>query len=373
MKKIDHRGVRTWIEVDTKALENNYNIFRNLIHDKCKLMAIAKSNAYGHGIFDYAKAVEKLGADFIGVDSITEAIALQKDGITTPLFILGYTLPERLKDVIERNISLTVSTIELLDAMNKYHYSKKKFKVHLKIDTGMHRQGFFVEDLPQVIEKLKNLPQVEVEGIYTHLATPGDVEHGKFTKLQFAEFEKAVKIFNDNGLNPIRHAAATAGTMHHPESHFDMVRIGMGLMGVQSETTITNLQQILAWRTIISEIKSLPKGSKIGYGLTETLTRNSKIAVLPIGYWHGYPRSLSSKGQILVRGKRCKVLGRIAMDMTVIDITDVPTAKVGDIATIIGKDGDDEISAIEISGISGVYHYEFLTRLNPLIKKFYLN
>lgn len=375
MKK--NSGLRTWIEVRKADLRDNYHTFRNIIKAETRLMAIAKSNAYGHGLVDYALFMESLGVDWFGVDSIVEALALRENGIKKPLLVLGYTLPEKIPEAFSNKISLTVSSFEALKEFSKLFPAVPK--IHLKIDTGMHRQGFFIKELPRLLEFIEQKMDLKiVEGVYTHFAGAKDPKQKRDTLKQIEQFENAIKILANKNVKAIKHAAATAGTINFPKSHFDLVRIGIGLYGLwPSQETFQcfhknlSLKPALSWKTIISDVKTLPKGSKIGYDFTETLTRDSKIAVCPVGYWHGFPRALSSKGFVVVKNKLCKVLGRISMDMITVDVTEVERIKIGDIVTILGNHG--KLTTAEgLAELSGTTEYEIITRLNPLIKRLYL-
>ena len=390
MTSISHRGIRTWIEIDKKALANNYIIFRKLIPKKSKLMAVAKSNAYGHGLIDYSKEMERLGADFIGVDSMTEAIALRRKKIKIPILVLGYTLPELYVDAAKNDISITISSkeqLENVDCFLSYQDSgsqttvqndSKKLKIHIKVDTGMHRQGFYLENLKD-IKAIKTFEQVEIEGLYTHFASAKNPDFTVDTVKQITEFKTACKILEAADIHPVRHAVATGGAIVFPEAHFDMVRIGIGLMGLWPSKEAKNnfqdkimLRSALSWRSIVSEIKRIKKGERIGYDFTETFFVDSTIAIIPIGYWHGLRRNLSSVGEVLINGCRAKILGRISMDMIAVDITKVKNVKVGSVTTVIGKDGTKEVTAEEMASLSDTSWYETITSLNPLIKRIYL-
>lgn len=374
----DRNALRTWIDVDQNALQHNFQLFRRLVPSTCQLMAICKSNAYGHGLYDLAPALEKMGVDWIGVDSIVEAVTLREKGIRKPLLVLGYTLPSRFAEAVNHGVSLTISSFESLRALASFRHSQK-IKIHLKLDTGMYRQGF----LPSQAESLlrfvkKNKRNLEVEGLYTHFAAAKNPKQRDYTRCQIHEFARAFSRFEAAGFHPIRHASATAGVLNYPEANYDLVRIGIGLMGYwpSAETRkawekVMILKPALSWRTIISETKKAPKGAGISYDLTESLSRDSTVGVCPIGYWHGYFRGLSKVGEVLVRGRRAKILGTISMDMIVVDLTDIPGVRAGDIVTVIGRDGRDEITAYEVAAKARVSHYELLTRLNPLIQKFY--
>ncbi|MFA6383128.1 MAG: alanine racemase [Parcubacteria group bacterium] len=365
-------GLRTWVEIDKKAIRHNYQIFRSQIGKKCQLMSVVKSNAYGHSLLNFSKEMEKLGVDWLGVDSIVEGEALRKEKISPKILVLGHTLPEKITSAIENRLSLTVSTLENLKNILR-HKTAKKIKIHLKIDTGMHRQGFFIQDLKKAIHLLKkNKDFIEVEGIYTHFAAAKNPSFPKDTQTQLAEFEEAVTLVRSAGFNPIRHAAATSGTLLFPKSHFDMVRVGIGLYGLwpskETEASVKNkikLEPVLFWKTRVSEIKNLKKGDRLGYDFTERVLRNSKIAILPVGYWHGYPRSLSSVGHVIIQNKACKILGRVAMDMTVADVTEIRNIKSGEDVILMGKN----ISADYLADLAGTVNYEIVTRINPLIRR----
>lgn len=384
MNKSLHTGLRTWIEIDKKSIKHNYDIFRSLVKPKCKLMAVVKSNAYGHSILDFSREMEKLGADYFGVDSIVEGIALRREGINKPILVLGYTLPEMLKEAVRHNLEITVSTFETLKAIKDIvallpKPQMSKLKVHIKVDTGMGRHGFLPEQKVKVISEIKKIKNLEVKGLYTHFASAKNPAFSQYTNKQIDIFNKWVDSFKKAGFNPIKHACATSGTILFPEAHFDMVRVGIGFYGIwpsiETREFINNkfkLQQILSWKTIVCEIKELPEGSKIGYDSTETLERKTKIAICPIGYWHGYPRALSSIGKVLVGGKKCKILGRICMDIIIVDISDTKSTKMGDEVVLIGKQDKNEISADDISIILDGSTYELLTRINPLIRRIYI-
>jgi alanine racemase len=378
VKRSDRQGLRTWIEVDRRALAHNLRLFRRLLPRDCRIMAICKSNAYGHGLYDLAPVLEELGVDWFGVDSIVEAVTLREKGIRRPLLVLGYTLPSRFEDAVSHGVSLTVSSLENLRALARFP-GRRPIRVHLKLDTGMHRQGLLRREWPVALDLLdRTAARIELEGLYTHFAAAKDPARRKYTEGQIREFEEAAAIFQAAGLHPLRHAGATAGALNYPDARYDLVRLGIGLMGLwpSSETRLAwgkrlRLRPALSWRALISETKELPKGAGIGYDLTERLRRSSRVGICPIGYWHGLPRRLSGAAEVLVRGRRARVLGTISMDMIVVDLTDVPGARVGDVVTIIGRSGDAEITACEVSRQAGVSHYELLTRLNPLIQKFY--
>lgn len=370
---------RTWIEIDRKAILHNYRVFRRLLPKKTRLMGVIKSNAYGHNLMEYARELEQLGIDMLGVDSLVEGFSVRKQDVKIPILVLGYTIPLLFDRAREHDIAVTISTFESLLAAMKGGKVKKPLRIHLKIDTGMHRQGFQPHEIENLLLALsKDKKHIRIEGVYTHFAEAKNPRSGANTREQIAVFEKVIKMFREEGYQPLFHAAATGGAMLYPSAHFDMVRIGIGLYGLwpsqdceQFLSKKITLKPVLSWRAIVSEVKSVAQGGRVGYDFTEMLVRNSRLAIIPVGYWHGFPRLLSSRGRVLISGKTARVVGRVSMDMLVVDVTDIPEAKVGAIATLIGKDKKDEIQARELAQFSATTQYEIVTRLNPLIRKIY--
>ncbi len=378
--KFDSFGAfRTWVEINQSAVKSNIAVFRKILSPKTKLWSVVKSNAYGHGLVQFSKLAEKFGVDGFCVDSYVEAVRLRKEGIKKPILVLGPTLAELAKDAASKDIVLSVSNFEILKHLSQ---TKNPPKFHIKIDTGMSRQGFFLEDIPKVIKFLNLQPTTynlspKLVGLYTHFASAKDTNYPTYTEHQFELFNKALKLFEKAGYkNLIKHVSATGGAMINSKYHQDAVRVGIGLYGLwpakELELQLGNkihLKPILSWKTIVSEVKNIPAGQFVGYDLVERVHRPTKIAVLPIGYWHGLPRALSTIGEVLINGRRARILGRVSMDLTVVDVAGVK-CQVGDIATLIGKDGQDEISAYEFAAkAGGASHYEIVTRLNPLMER----
>ena len=373
-KRSSDREVRTWIELDARAARKNYDTFRKIIGRKVKLWSVVKSNAYGHGLFAFSEMMDRFGIDGLCVDSLVEGVALRKRGIKRPILVLGLTLPSLYGVAVKHKIAIMISN---LGALRELAHAKAIPEFHIKVDTGMHRQGFYAEDLPGVLKLLgpKTAIRQKLTGIYTHFASAKDVNYPTYTEYQFLKFQKAVKFFARAGFkNLIRHAAATGGTLVNPKYHLDAVRVGIGLYGIWPSKELEvqlghriKLKPVLAWRAVVSEVKNLKAGDYVGYNMAERVPEDMKMAILPIGYWHGFPRALSGMGEVIVNGRRARVLGNVSMDITAI----APRGSVrpGDVATIIGRDGKEEIFAWEPSQRSGTISYEFLTRLNPLIER----
>lgn len=386
MKNSARKELRTWVEIDRKAITANYRAFRKIIPKNIRMLGVVKSNAYGHNITEFAHELEKLGVDMLAVDSLVEALALRKAKIKIPILVFGYTLPAMFAKAEGKNIHLTISSLDGLRAFLKFSHIKK-IPIHIKVDTGMHRQGFLENEIPQVL-KLLAKGKARVSGLYTHFASAKDRNDHIFTGTQIVEFERWRTAFLNAGYSPIAHASATGGTLAYSQAHFDMVRVGAGLYGFWTAQELAravskefSVKPVLSWKTIVSETKEIPVGAGIGYDLTHRVEHPSRIAVCPVGYWHGYPRSLGSAehrlgreikfAEVLVNGKRAQVLGRVSMDMIVIDVTDIPRVKVGDEVVLIGRSKKEEISASELAACANTTAYEILTRLNPLMKRIY--
>lgn len=384
ISKKDRSGLRTWIEIDRKAIRSNFRALRTHVPKTTKLLAVVKSNAYGHDLIEFSREMERLGVEYLGVDSGVEALALHKAGIRTPILVLGYTLPEMLEPLAKAKVAITISSFDgLREAIRCSRAAKRTPAIHLKVDTGMHRQGFLSTERDKLVRLLATQgAKLSIAGLYTHFAAAKnrmEPKHAGYTHGQIAAFNEWRDALVRAGFTPITHAGATAGLLLFPEAHFDMVRAGIGFYGVwPSENarvalapTLT-LIPILSWKSIIAEVKHIPKGRSIGYDLTETVVRDTTVAIIPIGYWHGYPRALSGKGEVLVRGKRARVLGRVCMDMIIVDVTGIPGVRVRDEVVLVGVSGNERVSAEELAERSGTSAYEILTRLNPLMRRLYL-
>lgn len=366
------KNLKTWIEIDSRAVAHNVKTFRRRIAPTVKLWSVVKSNAYGHGLFDFVPLADRFGVDGFCVDSVIEGLKLREQGITKPILVFGPTLGGLLKRAKEADLTITVSSLEAFSYLAK---SSKRPDFHLKIDTGMRRQGFFPDNLKHIAERARRM-HLPLKGIYTHFAAAKDLNYPTFTDFQFHAFRKATEIVRTAGFKDlISHAASSGGALMRDEFHLDAVRVGGGLyglwpsreLGIQLEDSM-ELRPALSWHVIISEIKRAAKGDYVGYDLTERIPRATTIAILPIGYWHGFDRGLSSRGNVLIHGRLAKVLGRVSMDLTVVDVGNIK-CRVGDRATIIGGDAHADITARDIADQCGTIHYEILTRINPLIQR----
>ena len=363
-----------WVEISKSAILHNLSQYQRLVGDKVKIMPVVKSNAYGHGMVAVAKLVESK-VFWFGVASLGEAINLRENNIRKRIFVLSYAPQELLERVIKLKIDLPVYDFENAKLISKIAVKSKSLaRVHIKIDTGTSRVGVLPKQASEFIEKINKLPNVKIEGLYSHFAASEDDE--KYTKKQLEYFNNVLA--RSNFTIPYQHFACSAASLVEPLSHFNMIRLGLALYGlwpsdrvrriVQKKYSWFNLKPALTWKTKIIQIKKLPAGTKIGYGGTYTVNKKTKLAVLAVGYWEGYDRRLSNLGEVMVKGVRCKVLGRVCMNLTMIDVTRVKNVKIGDEAVLLGKNVTSEELAEKIATIN----YEVVTRINPILKRKYI-
>jgi alanine racemase len=379
---INKKILRTWVEIDKKALAHNYKMWRRFIGPKKKLLSVIKSNAYGHGLVDCAKIFSKLGTDWLGVDAIEEALVLRQAGIKKPILVLGYTCPANFALAVKDNITLTVSSPESLKELlsfDKKLSGSQVLKFQLKVNTGMNRQGFSVSVLSQVLEVSFRLKKIKLIGVYSHLASPCSKENEARTKNQIKLFKQAVEIIDKAGYGKIiKHLCATGTTTFFLDDSADMVRVGLGSYGLWPDESAKkhlskkakwfSLKPALTWKAVISEIHGAKKGEAVGYDFTHIFKKDSKLAICAVGYWHGYNRILSNRGYVMIKGRRAPLVGRVSMDMIIVDVTNIPQAKVGDEVVIMGPG----ISAYDFAKLSNTSPYEVITRINPDIPRLYI-
>ena len=352
--------MQTWIEINKTALLNNISQIKKQLKSSVKFMAVVKANAYGHGLLEMSSII-KNKVDYLAVFSFEDAVFLREQGIKKPLLVMSRIFPKQIDLAIKHNIEVTVSTFDILKI-------KKNLKIHICVDTGLGRDGFTSSDLEKVVSLLKKSP-LKLCGIYAHFAAADESKFDDYSKKQVQELLRWKAEF---GVALIHHAAS-AGTIYgknHPD--FDMVRIGISLYGLwpsSQRNKSVKLEPVLSWRARISEVKFMPKDSAVSYGCTHILSRDSKIAVLPIGYFDGISRISSGKSQVILRGKKVPQIGRVTMNLITLDVTDVAQAKVGDVVTIIGRDGKIEVTADDWASWSQTSNYEVVTRLNSAITR----
>ena len=366
--------MKTWVEISKKSIRSNLRLARSLLNKKSLLMTVVKSNAYGHGFEMVTKEAIKAKTDWLGVDDLDEALSIREISRRAPVLVFGYIPPARLPEAARAGISGTISNFEELVAAQRL----ARLKIHIKVDTGLGRQGFLPREAVKVVRALKK-SRVIVEGVYSHFASVENPRDIKYSRRQVGALVRFSKILKTAGYNPLVHIASSAAILLYPEFNLDMVRSGISIYGLWPSEEIKNLgekkglklEPALTWKTVVSEVKTLPKGGGLGYDLTVHLKRKTKIAVLPVGYWHGYPRALSSRGVVLICGQRARVLGRVCMDMAMINVSDISGVRRGDEVVLIGRQGKQEISAEELASRAGTINYEIVTRINKDIQKVY--
>jgi len=373
----------SWIEVSRSALVNNLGVFRRLTRDSgSRLAAVVKSNAYGHGLLGVARLAAASGADWLAVDALDEASALREAGLDLPILIMGYLPLGQAARAVALDVRPTVFNLQTLQALEAAAAAAgRTVPVHLKLETGTCRQGFTERRLPEVAETLKGCRHLALEGMSTHFANIEDTTDHTVALTQLETYHRLVATMAESGLEtPMRHVACSAAALLFKRTHLELVRVGVSLYGFwpSRETMVSmkngsargiSLQPALSWKTRLAQVKEVPAGTDVGYGCTFRTTRPSRLAVIPVGYYDGYDRGLSNAAHVLVRGQRAPVRGRVCMNMTIVDVTDVPGAALEDEAVLIGRQGDELITADMLAAHCGTIHYEIVSRLHPEIPR----
>lgn len=370
---------RAWAEIELDNIAHNVREIRKITNRRTEIMGVVKADAYGHGVWGVTKTLLDSGVDRLAVSMLDEAIQLRKNGIGVPILILGYTDPSRADDVIINEVTQTVFSHELAQALSKAAVKHgKSIKVHIKIDTGMTRVGFMpgYSAVKNVIE-ISKLPGLVIEGLFTHFAT-ADEKDRSYTYMQFEKFMSICNELSRIGIHiPVKHVCNSAAIIEYPEMHLDLVRPGIILYGMFPSQDVDKkkieLKPAMALKANITMVKDVEEQTSISYGRIYTTQRGSKIATIPIGYADGYTRLLSQKGIVLINGQKIPIVGRICMDQCMADITDlVAPVKVGDEVVLFGKQGDNEISVEDIAEAIGTISYEILCIIGKRIPRVYI-
>lgn len=374
---------RFWAEIDMNAAENNFKIIKSKLREGTKLCCVVKANAYGHGAVYLSKLYEKLGADFFAVSNIEEAMQLRNNGISTPILILGYTPTSCASILAENNISQSVFSYSYAKELSKSAKADGvNVKIHIKLDSGMGRIGFDCihesEKMLDSIVDVCNLEGLVPEGIFTHFAVADEGSDGaEFTRLQHERFMHAIDGLSLRGISfEIRHCANSATTFEYPEYHMDMVRVGVVLYGVAPSYKVRGCEElvpVMSLKSVISMIKEIDVGDTVSYGCTFVAEKKTKIATAPVGYADGFWRSNAENGtQMLIRGQRVNIVGRVCMDQLMLDVSDVKGVREGDYITLIGSDKDECITADELAKNNGTIGYEMICAIGERVPRFYI-
>lgn len=373
------RRALTEIRISRSALNHNVEAFRRVIGSRVKLMVVVKSNAYGHGVGECAPVFARAGADWFGVASLLEALQLRHIVRSKPILVLSYVDggATDIRKAIQQGIRLPAYTLAQLRLYQHLaHHGKRKALVHVKFDTGTSRIGFLPRELPALVRQLRHLPQVQFEGAFSHFAEV-EAKQQAFTQQQLDRFAiLTAQLEIALGRSILKHIDCSAGVLLEPAAHFGMVRVGMSAYGIHTAQDLPGLKHqypafslrpALTMMTTIVQVKRVPKGTNIGYNRTYTCTRPTTLAILPIGYGDGLDRKLSNVGYFLINGKTAPIRGRVCMNLTMVDITNIPSVRAGNEVTVIGCSGRVCVSAETLAEQIGTIPYEVLTRLNPLI------
>lgn len=376
---------RTWAEIDLDALAADFQAVRQAASPGALLCCVIKADAYGHGAVRMAQAFEALGADWFAVSNLEEALQLRQAGVGKPVLVLGFTPAEEAGALARHNISQCVYSLDYARELSLYAgRAGATVNIHIKVDTGMNRLGFCFQDLNRdsgtvgEIKEACTLPGLYPQGIFTHFAVSDEGPAGDaFTMRQFGCFKEMIEALLREGVSfDVRHCGNSAAVLDHPLSHLDMVRAGIIIYGLYPSAQVRGrpaLTPVLSLRSVVSHVKTLQPGAAVSYGLEFTAERETRAATIPVGYADGYPRGLSAQGaQVLIRGVRCPILGRICMDQLVADVSALPEVKPGDIVTLIGQDGEDSITADELASWEGTVNYEVVCAISKRVPRVYI-
>lgn len=360
-----------WLEIDLNAISKNIGIIQNFVGKQTNVMAIVKANAYGHGLELASKAALKGGAKALGVALPQEGQQLREAGIQAPILILGPILPPDANTLVHNNLSAVVSNKESLQALASAAQSQNtQARIHLKLDTGMGRIGCSFTEGLELIHYMQQHPNVYLEGIMSHIAWENLEDHDKI-HTQMLHFQSFLQ--QCGSIKPHwRHIANSATTLQFTQAHYDLVRVGLLTYGLPPLNTSLPLTPALSLKAQITQIRHLTPGQTLSYGGTFTLTRPSQIALIPLGYADGYNRRLSNCAQVLIHNQRCPVVGSICMDLTLIDVTDVPQAKLADEVILLGASQSDQITPQDLAHWSNTIVHEIISQLSPRLPRHYL-
>ncbi len=344
--------------VDLQAIRDNVRALKQVVGSNVKLMAVVKADAYGHGIIEVAGAALSAGASFLGVATPDEGVKLRDNRIDAPILIFGALNRDGAGAAVEYSLTQTVCRADMIAWLaQECKRQKRDAYVHLKVDTGMGRIGVRTEEEAQaVLKALQASPQVKLTGTYTHFAD-ADGSEAEFTMQQLSAFERITGIL-PKGI--LRHSANSAATLRYPKTHFDMVRPGIALYGCPPVKTDVPFRPAQRWVTEVIHVKEIGPGDTVSYGRTFTAEKQMRVATLPVGYGDGYHRMLSNRGKVLIGGEYAKILGRVCMDQTMVDVTEIPAAVPGAEAVLLGRQGQNEITADQMGDWAGTISYEVL-------------
>lgn len=364
--------------IDLDAICHNINEVKRVIGPEVKVMPVIKADGYGHGAVPIAKELNKIGVDAFAVAILEEGITLRNHGIKQPIVILGYTSEYQYSSLIQYEIEPTVFCYEMAESLSKIASALgKDAKVHIKLDTGMNRIGFKpTKESLEIVKKISELPNIKIEGIFTHFACADEADKTSASK-QKAEFDKFIGWLLEEGIDiPVKHVSNSAAIIDMDSWRMDMVRSGIITYGLypseEVAKNVLDLRPAMELKTHIVHVKEIEAGEGISYNHTFVTKRKTKVATIPVGYADGYPRALSSKGRVLIRGQYAPIIGRICMDQFMVNVTDIEGVSVMDDVTLIGTDGEHQIPVEEIANITGTINYEIVCDISKRVPRVYI-
>ncbi len=370
------RHMRVYAEIDLDAIRQNALSVRKVVGNNTKIMAVVKADGYGHGAVKSAKAVEEI-VDAYAVATIEEAIELRENKIDKEILILGYILPDYYETALKYDISLTVFTYEMAEELSKCAVSCEKCgKIHIAVDTGMGRIGFFpTEESAEIIKRISTLNGVEIEGLFSHFAT-ADEANKEYSYSQIKKYNDFCDKLSEKGVEiKTHHICNSAATTELPECLMDMVRMGIIMYGLYPSGEVDKskicLKRAMSIKSSIVYIKTIKKGESVSYGRRFTAKGDTVVATIPIGYADGYPRQVSGKSRVLINGKYAPVIGNVCMDQMMVDVTEISDAKVGDDVILVGQQGENEVTFEEIAELAGTINYEIICGIGKRVPRIY--
>ncbi len=367
-----------WVEVNLDAIAANIKMFIELAGSKTELMAVVKADGYGHGAAAVASTALEAGAGSLAVAFVEEGIALRRSGIRAPILLLGYTDPSRYTDLVEFNLTPTIFNIDTAACFSALAAAAGALlNVHLKVDTGMGRVGFLPTEAVAMVSSIARMPGLAAEGLFTHFAAAEDLD-GAYTRQQLQLFDKIIEQCGREGIEFKKiHAANSAAAINYPRSYYNMLRLGLAMYGhypdpgMGEADDMPGLKPAMTFKSRVVMIKQVPPGSSISYGCTYTTTSPALIATVPVGYADGYSRLLSNRGQVLIRGCRVPVVGRICMDHLMVDVTGLPGVSLNDEVVLYGRQGEETVTVEEMAAQIGTVNYELLCAIDKRVPRYY--
>lgn len=368
----------TWLEIDITALLENVAALRRVVGENVALFPVVKANAYGHGAVPIAHALLRAGCAGLCVARLDEGIALRQAGIRAPIWILGWIPPEHISAAVEYRLTPTINSLAQAAALHAATPRGEQTPIHIKVDTGLSRYGLLPDEVLPFVRDMRMFNHLSIEGLWTHMARADEPDPTP-TQRQLARFAHVLEAVHAEGVHPRwLHTAASAAILNpalENAAHFNAVRPGISIYGLRPSHAVAwpvHLRPVLTWKARVARVRELPAGTAISYGGTFVTPHAMRVALVPVGYGDGYPRALSNRGEVLIQGRRCRIVGRVCMDNIVVDINHVEHVEEGDEVVLIGRQGDAAITADDLANWLGTINYEVVTQILPRVPRFYI-